>query len=99
MTPTAPRVKLTNGVEMSIRGFGVFQVSDLAECERCVHDAIANPKSVRKEPMAENLDIFDFALSPEDMLAIATLETGQSAFFDHRDPAMVKMITSFKRNT
>jgi len=40
MTPTAPRVKLNNGVEMPILGFGVFQMGDLAECERCVHDAI-----------------------------------------------------------
>jgi len=45
------------------------------------------------------LNIFDFDLSPDDMAAIATLETGQSAFFDHRDPAMVKMLASSKRNT
>jgi len=40
MTPAASRVKLKNSVEMPILGFGVFQMSDLAECERCVHDAI-----------------------------------------------------------
>ena len=35
----------------------------------------------------------------EDMAAIAALDTGKSAFFDHRDPAMVKMLASYKRDT
>ena len=35
------KVKLNNGVEMPILGFGVFQVPDLAECERSVLDAIS----------------------------------------------------------
>jgi 2,5-diketo-D-gluconate reductase A len=60
---------------------------------------VAIPKSVRKERIAENFNIFDFDLSADDMAAIATLDTGLSAFFDHRDPAMVKMLASFKRNT
>jgi 2,5-diketo-D-gluconate reductase A len=47
------------------------------------------PKSVRPERMAENLDIFDFTLTDEQMGRIAVLETGASLFFDHRDPAMV----------
>jgi 2,5-diketo-D-gluconate reductase A len=49
-------------------------------------------KSVRKERMVENLNIFDFELGDDDMARIATLETGQSSFFSHRDPAMVKWI-------
>lgn len=40
MTSTVPTVKLNNGVEMPILGFGVFQVPDPAECERSVRDAI-----------------------------------------------------------
>jgi 2,5-diketo-D-gluconate reductase A len=57
---------------------------------------VAIPKSVRKERMAENLDIFDFELSANDIKAIATLDQGKSAFFDHRDPAMVKWISERK---
>ena len=40
--------------------------------------------------MVENLAIFDFALDNDDMVPIATLELGQSSFFTHRDPAIVK---------
>ena len=57
---------------------------------------VAIPKSVRKERMEENFNIFDFQLSNEDIQAIQTLDQKASAFFDHRDPAMVKWLTSRK---
>lgn len=53
-------------------------------------DIVALAKSVRRERMAENLNVFDFTLDADDMASIATLETGTSSFFSHRDPAMVK---------
>lgn len=49
-------------------------------------------KSVRKERMVENFNVFDFDLGADDIAAIATLDTGVSSFFDHRDPEKVKWL-------
>jgi 2,5-diketo-D-gluconate reductase A len=56
-------------------------------------EIVAIPKSVRKERMAENFAVFDFALSDEEMHAIVALDSKTSSFFDHRDPKMVKAIS------
>ncbi len=54
---------------------------------------VAIPKSARKERMVENINIFDFDLSQEDMDSIATLDTKTSSFFHHRDPEVVKRLS------
>ena len=59
-------------------------------------DIVTIPKTVRKERMEENLNIFDFELSEEDMNKIVTLNEKESLFFSHRDPEMVKALSSRK---
>ncbi|AFL85119.1 aldo/keto reductase, diketogulonate reductase [Belliella baltica DSM 15883] len=57
---------------------------------------VAIPKSVRKERMLENFDIFNFELAADDLEVIATLDRGASLFFDHRDPNMVRWLSEHK---
>lgn len=57
-------------------------------------DVVVIPKSTHKERMAQNIDVFDFTLSDEDMQSIAALDEGESLFFSHYDPATVEMLTS-----
>ena len=55
------------------------------------------PKSTKKERMEQNFNVFGFALTDEDMAAIAALDTNTSSFFDHRDPAVVEMLSGLSR--
>ena len=59
-------------------------------------DVVVIPKSVRPERMRENIDVFDFELSDNEMDRIAGLDTGGTLFFDHADPEMVSWLNSRK---
>ena len=54
------------------------------------------PKSTHKKRMAENLNIFDFELTADDMAQIQTLDTGKSLFFDHHDGEVTKMFIGWR---
>ena len=56
-------------------------------------DVVVIPKTVSPERMAQNLDVFDFALTDDDMAAIAGLDTGSTQFFDHHDPEWVRRLS------
>lgn len=53
-------------------------------------DVVVIPKSTHENRMKENFDVFDFALTEEDMKKIQTLDTGKSLFFSHYDPETVE---------
>lgn len=55
------------------------------------------PKSVHKERMIQNIQVFDFELATEDMKLIATLDKGESLFFSHYDPQTVEYLTGLAR--
>lgn len=55
------------------------------------------PKSTHKERMEENIDVFDFVLLEEDMDKIRALDTAQSLFFSHSDPATVEWFMQLER--
>lgn len=59
-------------------------------------DVIIIPKSVHVERMEQNINLFDFSLSDEDMAQIASLDTRTSLFFDHHDPETVKMFMGWR---
>ena len=59
---------------------------------------ICIPKSVKRERMEQNFDVFDFALTEEEMNQISELDTHTSCFFNHRDPAVVEQLAGLVRN-
>ncbi|MDP4502534.1 aldo/keto reductase [Nonomuraea turcica] len=61
-------------------------------------EVVVIPKSVRPDRMTQNIDVFDFELADDQMARIATMDTGGSLFFDHRDPAMVSRLGRLRVN-
>lgn len=59
-------------------------------------NVVSLAKSVRQERLVENINIFDFELSVEDINQITALDTATSSFFSHRDPAMIEWLASRK---
>jgi 2,5-diketo-D-gluconate reductase A len=62
-------------------------------------DIIVIPKSARPERMRGNLDVFDLTLTDDEIAQIATLDTGASSAFDHRDPAGVAWLGNVRFET
>ena len=89
MPPHIPLVTLTNDVRMPILGFGVLRWL-------IQRDVVVIPKSVRPERMAENIDVVDFPLTDDEMARIAAMDTGASLFLDHRDPAVVSQLGTYR---
>jgi 2,5-diketo-D-gluconate reductase A len=59
-------------------------------------NVVVIPRSVRPERMRENIDVFDFALTDDEMARIAAMDAGESVFFDHRDPAAVTRLGTMR---
>ncbi|CAJ1315069.1 aldo/keto reductase [Paenibacillus nuruki] len=55
------------------------------------------PKTVNKERMEQNFNVFDFELSAQDMEKLIALDTEKSSFFSHSDPATVEMLTDYAK--
>ncbi|HPZ75325.1 MAG TPA: aldo/keto reductase [Candidatus Pacearchaeota archaeon] len=60
-------------------------------------DVVVIPKTIHKERMIENFNVFDFVLSDEDMNAIIALDEGKSLFFSHYDPQAVEYLISLAK--
>ena len=61
-------------------------------------DVVVIPKTVNKNRMIENISVFDFELSAEEMQRIASLDKKETSFFSHRDPELVKFLLNYDRN-
>ena len=81
-----------NGIRLSIAAKHNKSVAQVILRWLVQRGIITLAKSTRKERMIENISVFDFELSAEDVAAITTLDTKTSSFFDHRNPEMVKWL-------
>ena len=93
-------VKLHNNIDMPLPGFGVYPITNAAECGRAVTDAIESlndtTAAYQHARMEENINVLDVALNPEEMLQITALDTASNAFFSRHDPARVEWLTNRK---
>ena len=89
----------TNGILLAIAARHGKTVGQVVLRWLVQRGIVALAKTVRKERMQENIAVFDFELSADDMNQIAGLETGVSSFFSHRDPAMVKWMSERRLGT
>ena len=71
-------------------------IAQVALCWLLQRGVVIIPKTTHIERMKENLDIFDFSLSDDDMALIATLDTGRSLFFDHHSAEAVRMFMGWR---
>jgi diketogulonate reductase-like aldo/keto reductase len=60
-------------------------------------DIVVIPKTTHKDRMIQNIDVFDFELTQEEMEKVSELDQEETLFFSHRDPDMVEFITSLER--
>ena len=60
-------------------------------------DIVVIPKSVKKERMAQNFDVFSFELTQDEMARISALDSGNSLFFSHYDPDTVEWFMTFSK--
>lgn len=86
----------TNPILAEIGGKHGKSVAQVALRWLIQRGVIIIPKSTHIERMAENIEIFDFTLSDDEMAAIATLDTGKSLFFDHHDAETTRMFMGWK---
>lgn len=71
-------------------------IAQVVLCWLIQRDIVCIPKSVHKDRIAQNFNIFDFVLSDEDMEQISALDTNQSCFFSHYDPEIVSWLSARK---
>ena len=87
-----------NPVLMEIGGKYGKTVAQVALRFLIQSDVVAIPKSTHKERMKQNYHIFDFVLDEEDMRVITALDSDESLFFSHYDPATVERLVSYGKS-